>query len=354
MNIFIVDLFTNFFDQSFADRWSGNCSGWTKELVIAHVSADLLIWLAYMVIPVLLIRLLKARKDIPFNIFFLLFAVFIVGCGLTHLMGAITAFSPYYYMDFWVKFITAIASLSTAWLFLRAYPHIINLPNPFKALTLIEKANKELAAANRELETFAFVAAHDLQDPVKQNYVLIRLIQDGKHHELIPEIANNNLRIQALIKNLLLFARSGANIKPEVTDLKKVLEDVKHDLQILIKETHAKIIIKNLPTINCDSVQIGRVFMNLIKNALKYTNKQPVVTVESETTKDYWIFHIQDNGDGIDEKTKENLFKIYRSQKKDGVGFGLAICKRIVESHGGTINVTSNTNGSRFTFTIKK
>ena len=88
-----INLVTGFFDKSFASRWAGTCTGWTKELVIAHVVADSLIWLAYMVIPILLVRLARDRKDIPFNIFFFLFSIFIVGCGFTHFMGAITAFS---------------------------------------------------------------------------------------------------------------------------------------------------------------------------------------------------------------------------------------------------------------------
>jgi PAS domain S-box-containing protein len=135
---------TRLFDQSFASRWTGTCSGWTKELVVAHVVADISIWLAYLTIPVLLVKLAKNKKDLPFNLLFLLFALFIVGCGTTHLMGAITAFFPYYYMDFWVKFITAAASIGTAWVLCRAYPLMLKLPNPFAALATIEAANKEL------------------------------------------------------------------------------------------------------------------------------------------------------------------------------------------------------------------
>ena len=95
-----TDLITKLFDQSFASRWDGTCSGWTKGLVIVHVIADMIIWIAYTVIPIILVFLARNRKDIPFNFFFFLFAAFIIGCGLTHLMGAIVPFYPYYYLDF--------------------------------------------------------------------------------------------------------------------------------------------------------------------------------------------------------------------------------------------------------------
>src|SRR5579872_4365501 len=115
------DLITKFFDQSFASRWTGLCGGWTKELVIAHSIMDFVIWFAYMTIPIMLLLIAKNRNDIPFNSFFFWFAVFIVSCGFTHLMNIITSFSPLYYMDFWVKTITAVASAATAWLFYRSY-----------------------------------------------------------------------------------------------------------------------------------------------------------------------------------------------------------------------------------------
>ncbi len=358
MNNFL-DLITKFFDQSFASRWSGNCGGWTKSLVITHVIADLLIWASYMTIPVLLIRLSIKRNDLPFNIFFILFAIFIVGCGFTHLVGAVTAFYPYYYIDFWVKSVTAFASIWTAILLYKMYPQMVSIPNPFTALGTIEKKNKELMLANKinkQLEDFALVAAHDLQDPMKQNNVFLRMIKEGKH-EFIDEMEKNNIRMNEFIKNLLTFARSGGvNIKIEPVDLNHIANNVLHDLQEIIGST--KLLIESLPTINCDAIQIQRVFQNLIKNALKCKspNRPLQIEIKSKKISGYWEFCVIDNGIGITKEILSSLFTIYRGKKTDstGAGFGLAICKRIVNSHNGTISASSEIGvGTCFTFTIE-
>lgn len=137
-----TDLMTKFFDCSFSSRWTGECGGWSEKLTIVHVVADLIIWAAYMTIPFFLVKLARTRKDLPFNIFFFLFATFIIGCGLTHLSGAIVSFYPYYYIDFWVKALTAFASIGTAWFMWRTFPQIVALPNPFTAMQVIEESEK--------------------------------------------------------------------------------------------------------------------------------------------------------------------------------------------------------------------
>lgn len=355
----LSDLFTKFFDQSFASRWNGTCNGWTRELAIAHITTDVLIWLSYMAIPILLIKLIKVRKDLPFNFFISLFAIFIISCGLTHLAAVITSFYPLYYMDFWIKAIAAVASVGTACLLWKSYPQILNLPNPLTSLDTIAKMNQDLQNANKELDNFALIAAHDLQDPIKQNNVLIKMIQDGKL-EFLPLILKNNNKMNDFIKSLLTFARSGGtNLKFESVDLNETMKKVMQDLQVIIDEQKPEIIVSSLPTIQCDQIQIGRVFQNLIKNAIKSKSpKRPLkIEINVSETEDMYICSIKDNGIGLPKERLPFLFAIYRGKKIDstGVGFGLAICKRIVESHGGTIIVDSQEDkGSCFTFTIDK
>lgn len=140
----MTDLFTKLFDQSFASRWAGTCSGWTKDLVIAHLIADFLIWFAYMTIPVFLVLLARRRRDVPFNIFFFWFAAFIIGCGLTHLSTIFMSFYPFYYLDFWVKMLTATASIATAWLLWKTYPDMLAVPNPFVTIEVIQHAKERM------------------------------------------------------------------------------------------------------------------------------------------------------------------------------------------------------------------
>lgn len=362
------DLLTKFFDDSFASRWTGACSGWTHELAIVHVVADLGIWIAYMTIPIMLVRVARVRKDIPFSIFFFLFSLFIVGCGLTHLTGAITAFFPYYYIDFWVKAVTAVVSLMTAYLLWDAYPQIITLPNPVTAAATIKQANKDLAdtnealdatiQANELLENFALVAAHDLQDPLKQNNVFLRLIQQGKY-EFIGEMQKNNSRLDAFVKSLLAFTRSGgANLNFEIVSVKSILDKVIADLQKRIVDEGAKVIIGDMPEIRCDKIQLGRVFQNLLSNALKskFPGRPLIVEINAKIKGDVCVFTVKDNGVGISEANMKNLFIIYRGKKNDntGAGFGLAICKRVVESHRGTISAESKEGeGTKFTFSVR-
>ena len=362
-----TNFLTKFFDQSFASRWTGACSGWTKELVIAHVLADILIFIAYMTIPILLIKIIKKRKDMPFGVFFFMFAIFIIGCGLTHLMNVITSFNPYYYIDFWVKVLTTIASVGTAFLLWKKYPQMIKLPNPWTALSVIENTNKKLAISNKELltankinkelEDFALIAAHDLQDPLKQNNVFLRMIKEGKL-EFIKEMESNNLRMDDFVKNLLTFARSGGmNIKIRKVDMNNVIKNVIKDLQTLIISSGAKIEIKDMPEIECDLVQISRVFQNLLKNSIKYRSTDRLLEIEisSKFNNNCWSFSVKDNGIGIEKDKLNTLFTVYRGIKNNGSGsgFGLAICKRIVESHEGTISVKSEPEkGTCFTFTI--
>jgi PAS domain S-box-containing protein len=477
-----MDFITELFNHNFASRWGGDCNGWTRELAVAHIIADMLIWLSYMAIPLLLIRIMRSRRDIPFNTFFLLFAVFIVGCGFTHFMGAITAVFPYYYFDFWIKAGTAIASIGTAWVLWRAFPQIITFPNPTTSLETAEKANKklqdladviersvdaimiidkddkiefwnesaermfhwnrseiigekltkvispehydfykqavedikggkysvsteitnidkdgkefpvqidifsisgnrlakivrdrsnyvhikrleeanlELAVANKELEDFALVAAHDLQDPIKQNQVFLRLIQEGKN-ELIPEVIKNSKRLNDFVTKLLEFARVGTNIKIADNSVQDILNTVLKDLDLRIKQSGAVINVNcRLPKIKCDGTQIGRVFQNLIVNTLKakHPDRQLIITLGCSSSNDHHEFTVKDNGIGIPAEMMKNLFVPYRGKKKDttGVGFGLAVCKRIIDRHQGTIKAKSEVGvGTEFTFTIPK
>lgn len=215
----------------------------------------------------------------------------------------------------------------------------------------MEQIMAKLVSKNEALENFALVAAHDLQDPIKQNNVFIQMIQNG-NTEALPMLHANNEKISQFVKKLLDYARSG-NINLQTIDLNIPLNNAINNIKEISQ--NIKIYKTNLPTINGDDVQLTRVFQNLIKNGIKSGAKN--IWIDFSKNNMEYTFSIQDDGCGIDKENLSNIFTIYRGKKNDstGVGFGLAICKKIVESHNGKIWVESQPGkGTKFFFTIKK
>jgi signal transduction histidine kinase len=217
------------------------------------------------------------------------------------------------------------------------------------------KSNEKLKEVNYELENFAMVAAHDIQDPLKQNKMFFKLMQSGKT-EFLEDAIKNNDRMIDFVKNLLDFARS-VELKITEVNLKTVAYQALNNLTTKISEISPDIEIKNLPTINCDPIQFCRVFQNLISNSIKCRSNERklIIAISCKKIDDNWEITVEDNGKGIDEEQMKHLFTIYRGKKNDstGAGFGLAICKKIVEAHKGTIKAETKLGlGTKFTITI--
>lgn len=227
---------------------------------------------------------------------------------------------------------------------------------------------EELERSNKELEQFAYVASHDLQEPLRMVSSYTQLLAnrykdklDGDANDFINFAVDGASRMQRLINDLLEFSRiqtRGNNFHEADTSL--ILAEALINLRQKIEESNAIITNENLPVIICDQYQIVRLFQNLIDNAIKFRgNAAPLIHITSETVDSGWKFSINDNGIGIDPKHKEKIFEIFQrlhaTQKYPGTGIGLAICKRIVERHGGTIWVESQLGkGTSIYFTILK
>jgi PAS domain S-box-containing protein len=236
----------------------------------------------------------------------------------------------------------------------------------------VELANqtKELQRSNEELEQFAYVASHDLQEPLRMisSYVQLisKRIDSGKTEGLgeYMEFAIGGVnRIQALISDLLQYSRVHRKGSPFAeVDLNEVMTIVtKAHLMNRISETGALVTFGPMPKVMGDSFQLIRLLQNLVDNALKFRkpDNTPEVTVTAEDRGDYWKFAVSDNGIGIDDKFYSRIFVIFQRlharEEYEGTGIGLAVCKKIVERHGGEMWVTSEPgNGSTFFFTIKK
>mgnify|MGYP006288208111 CR=1 FL=1 len=235
---------------------------------------------------------------------------------------------------------------------------------------IITKTLDDLARSNEELKQFAYVASHDLQEPLRAMTGFSELLKeryggnlDDKAVEFIDFIIDAAGRMQQLINDLLSYSRLNTRRRPfEYTDFEKVLETVRLNLTSLIRETGADIEVGGLPSLYCDKQQITQLFQNLINNGLKYqpVGSIPKLHISAQELNDVWEFRVEDNGIGIKEEFLEVIFQMFqRLHTKDeyqGTGIGLAICRKIVERHGGSISAESKgeNSGSIFRFTIRK
>ena len=233
-------------------------------------------------------------------------------------------------------------------------------------LILRKRVEEELARSNKELGQFAYVASHDLQEPLRMVTSYVQLLArrykgklDGDADEFIGFAVNGAARMQQLINDLLTYSRVGTRGKEfEPTDCEVVLQQSLKNLQIAIQERRAIVSHDPLPTVMADTVQLGQLFQNLIGNAIKFQGAEPPhVHVSANRNGNGWIFSVRDNGIGIAQEYSERIFIIFQRlhtrEKYPGTGIGLAVCKKIVERHGGRIWVESEPGkGATFYFTM--
>jgi light-regulated signal transduction histidine kinase (bacteriophytochrome) len=227
---------------------------------------------------------------------------------------------------------------------------------------------KELKRSNNELEQFAYVTSHDLQEPLRMVDSFLGLLSrkykgklDKDADEYIDFAVDGARRMQNMISDLLAYSRIGTRGKPfEVIDSEYALKQALNNLQVAIEESGALVTYGPLPTVLADSSQLTQLFQNLVANAIKFRSKDvsPKVHISAEINGDKWIFSVRDNGIGIEQEFFERIFVIFqRLHGRDeypGSGMGLAISKKIVERHGGRIWVESQIGqGTAFYFTIR-
>lgn len=227
---------------------------------------------------------------------------------------------------------------------------------------------EELALYNEELYVFSYAASHDLQEPLKNIQSFINELKEkyynklDKHFdEIIDNADDGTLRMYRLITDFLTYSRVNADTsKYEKTDINNILKESLKNLDSAIKTSKIKVTSTKLPTIFCNSLQFVQVFQNLISNAIKYkSEKKPAVKIKAEDQGQFWLFSVTDNGIGIEQWYHERIFiifqKLHDPQKYPGSGIGLALCKRVIEKHGGKIWFESEPGkGTTFYFTVPK
>lgn len=234
----------------------------------------------------------------------------------------------------------------------------------------LHRLNEELLRSNQDLEQFAYVASHDLQEPLRKITSFAKLLREecedqvsGDGQQYLEIMVDGAQRMRALISDLLAFSRvttQGGEFSP--VDAGDCLKAAVANLELVIKESDARVSFGELAVVSADGGQLMLLFQNLVENAIKYRRSgvHPCVDIRCEPTDHEWVqFSVQDNGIGIREENREAVFEIFRRlhsrSEFDGTGIGLAICKRIVDRMGGKIWVDSSFGeGSTFHFTLKQ
>ncbi|MGH7969274.1 MAG: sensor histidine kinase, partial [Limisphaerales bacterium] len=235
-----------------------------------------------------------------------------------------------------------------------------------RAQESLQQTAQELERSNSDLEQFAYVASHDLQEPLRAVAGYVRLLQlrfpdglDPKALEYIAGAADGAARMERLINDLLTFSRLGT--QPPVlaeADLNLLFRDAVRNLQASIRAAQAIVTCEPLPTLRVDATQMVQLFQNLLGNAVKFRSERPPrIHVAGRADSDRWVILVRDNGIGIEAKYYERIFQIFQRlhtrRHYAGTGIGLAICKKIVERHAGSIWVESQPGqGSSFFFSI--
>jgi len=245
--------------------------------------------------------------------------------------------------------------------------NLIDVTESKQAEEKLKQITAEMQRSNTELEQFAYVISHDLQEPLRMVSSYTQLLAkryqsklDADADEFIAYAVDGAKRMQALLYDLLEYSRVGTRGKPfSLANCKDIVEQAMANLKVAIEESGALVSYDTLPTIMADEGQLVRLFQNLIGNAIKFRREEPPrVHISANRSYNVVVFSVRDNGIGIGPQHSQSIFEIFRrlhtKEEYPGTGMGLAICKKIVERHGGRISVQSQPGeGSTFYFTIQ-
>jgi len=230
----------------------------------------------------------------------------------------------------------------------------------------VAERTAELSRSNADLEQFAYVASHDLQQPLRMVASYVELLAqryqgrlDEKADKYIGYASGGARRMQVLIDALLRYSRANAGTRPsQAVDLAVVIGRARENLALALQDTGGRVVVDTMPTVCGDEILLTQLFQNLFDNALKFRGAAPPrIHVSARKQDGRWEVAVADNGIGIEPQHRDRIFKLFQRLHRDeeypGTGIGLAVCKKIVESHGGTIRVESEPGkGSTFIFTL--
>jgi signal transduction histidine kinase len=370
-----VEILSNFFDTS-GFMPHGHCFLWTPALLWTFVISDSIIVASYYSIPVALWYFANKRPDIPFRGIYMLFGVFVMACGTTHLMATWNIWHTDYWVDAGVKVITAISSGATAILLFYLMPKALTIPSIAqlehanqelrkevllrkaaeqelqKMNSLLEKQANQLKAINQELETFTYSVSHDLKAPLRGIDGYSRLLQEDHAAGLSPEgqifianIRHGAQQMSQLIEDLLAYSRlerrplQTVRITPG-----SVANAVVAEFAEEIHRRHVTVSV-NIPylEVSADVDGLAMILRNLLENALKFTRDapQPMIEIGGREEAENCTLWVRDNGIGFDMKFQERIFEIFqrlqRAEDYPGTGIGLAIVRKAAQRMEGRV-----------------
>lgn len=342
--------------SDFSPRWG--CGTWTPLHGWTHVVADLLVFGAYIAIPIVIVRFVLQRRDVPFSRVFWIFGAFILFCGTTHLVEATLFWRPHYRLSALLKVGTAIISWTAVVATIRILPHAVRLPG-------LARVNTELVRVNGQLDQFAYIVSHDLKAPLRGIASLATwLAEDEKGlsaegRERLALLDERVRRMDRLIDGILTYARVGRFDENRTTvELGAVVDEVIRSLKVpegIEVKVHGP-----LPSVRYVEVHLQQVVQNLLTNALRHLGRpRGLVEISAIDKHDTVEVSVKDDGVGVAKEDHERIFLLFQSQgdgtRASSTGIGLAIVKQIVEKHGGRVGIDSRPGaGSRFWFTIPR
>jgi signal transduction histidine kinase len=340
----------------------GHCYMWTPGILWMHVISDILIAMAYFTIPFVLIYLARRRPDLPFNWLFVAFGIFIVSCGLTHVMDVWNVWHTDYWLEGMVKVVCAAASVPTAILLWRHLPMILSVPSQRQ----LRDANESLARANRELEAFTASVSHDLRSPLTTIAGQAGLLElslpnaSEEQRRRLTRIQSSVRQMSELIDALLALSRiSRHTLHREIIDVSALAESIFQDLRQKDPSRNVEVDIQPGMIVHGDRRLINDLFVNLLANAWKFTSRtsSPRIEVGQSQHGSMATLFIRDNGAGFDMAHEQKLFKpfqrLHGAAEFEGTGVGLATVARIIDRHGGRIWAEAKPHeGAVFYFTM--
>ena len=360
----IRDFFAGLFETGlWPARW--HCGYWSDFHGWLYIISDLAIWVSYFLIPVIIIDYFtKKKKGIKFQNVYFLFAGFILLCGATHFMDAVMFWIPMYRLNALIRAMTAIVSLLTTYYLIKILPKAFLQRTSGELENEIQKrmeVEAKLEAANISLNNFAYMAAHDLQEPVRKVLLFANRLQmahenlnNDEAKNYIERIVRASRRMQQLTADLLNMALLNKEIEMKSVGVEDAVMIALEDLDLKIREKGASFSVGSLPRVSGNIEYLSQLFFNLIGNSMKFSSRPPVITITGQRLGERVIIEVTDNGIGMEAKDCERIFEAFQrlNAKSDfeGSGIGLAICKKIMDVHHGTISVRSEKGvGSTFT-----
>lgn len=362
------------------------CLVMRSDLIWLHVLSDALIAIAYFAIPLILVYFDVHRRGRHYSWVLVLFACFILLCGVTHVFGIWTMWVPDYYAEGFLKALTAIVSVATAVALLPEVPKLLALRNPDELEALNQQLAREASArsaamsdlehtvaklqeSNQNLERFAYVTSHDLKAPLRSISSFTSLLErrygdklDDEAGEFFEYIRTGVQQMQDLTDDLLqLYRVNTASGEFESVDMNAVAEQALKNLETVCREVDARVVVRDLPRVHGMHSQLLVVIRNLLANALKFRRPDvpPDIEISAESDEQGARFRVRDNGIGVPPDNATEIFETFRrlhtQDDYPGTGIGLALCAKVVERHGGRIWVEQHDgDGASFCFSLPR